>query len=87
MKISLHRIFVKHYRKRILPHQQLDTQYKNRLELFLSNPKHPLLRDHKLTGGKADKRAFWITGDVRVVYKIIDNDLFFYDIGSHNQVY
>lgn len=61
--------------------------YKNRLELFISDPKHPLLRDHLLRGEKLTLRAFWITGDIRVVYTKIGGRIIFLDIGTHNQIY
>jgi addiction module RelE/StbE family toxin len=87
MKVKLHRVFIKHYQKRVFPDSTLDRQYRNRLELFLSNPKHPLLRDHQLVGDNRDRRAFWVTGDIRVVYKVVEGNILFYDIGTHNQVY
>ncbi|MDO8609629.1 MAG: type II toxin-antitoxin system mRNA interferase toxin, RelE/StbE family [bacterium] len=48
---------------------------------------NPLLKDHKLIGSLNGLRAFSITGDVRVVYRIEGDILELYDIGSHNQVY
>lgn len=35
----------------------------------------------------AGKRAFWITGDIRVVYRVRGDTVYFLDIGTHNQVY
>lgn len=47
-----------------------------------------MLNDHQLTGDLEGKRAFNITGDIRVVYRQIDEEAIeFLDIGSHNQVY
>ncbi|MBI3486516.1 type II toxin-antitoxin system YafQ family toxin [Candidatus Daviesbacteria bacterium] len=48
---------------------------------------YPTLKDHKLIGKKFGFRAFSVTGDIRVVYKLINSDVWLYDIGSHNQVY
>jgi len=45
------------------------------------------LRDHKLIGKKKNFRAFSVTGDIRVVYIIVDSNIWLFDIGSHNQVY
>lgn len=47
-----------------------------------------MLRDHKLVGTLKGLRAFFITGDVRVIY-IEENDdsITLIDIGTHNQVY
>lgn len=87
MNIKYHRQFLKHFRKRIPPHSKLDAKFKERLGLWIANPKNPVLGDHRLAGKKRDFRSFSITGDVRMVYKIDDDTVWFYDIGSHNQVY
>ena len=87
MEIKFRKEFVKNYRKRILPYKKLDLAFENRLELFKDSPNSPLLRDHKLTGEMKEYRAFWITGDVRVVYKMEKDRIILFDIGSHNQVY
>jgi addiction module RelE/StbE family toxin len=62
-------------------------KFNERFELFLISSKNPLLRDHQLIGKKKTYRAFWITGDIRVVYKIDRDNIYLYDVGSHNQVY
>ena len=87
MKILYHRNFRKHYRQRILPNKKLDVQFKKRFELFIEDPTHPFLKDHRLVGKKREYRAFCVTGDIRVVYKKEDGTIFLYDIGTHNQVY
>lgn len=48
---------------------------------------HPLIRDHALTGAKHGFRSFWVTGDIRIIYLQEEDDVQFYDIGTHNQVY
>ena len=87
MKIQYHREFLKSYKKRIAPYPRLESQFKKQLEKLISNPNDPSLRDHKLIGKKKNFRAFSVSGDIRVVYVIIDNSIWLYDIGSHNQVY
>jgi addiction module RelE/StbE family toxin len=87
MLIRYHSQFRKHYKKRIAPYPDLKQKFAQRVELFLDNSKHPLLKDHSLVGQKKMLRAFWVTGDVRVVYKIEEQILYLYDIGTHNQVY
>ena len=88
MKYVQHQQFTKHFQKRILNNHKLVKKYVERLELFINNPKNRTLKDHALTGNKKEYRSFWITGDIRVTYKVISNDLIqLYDIGSHNQVY
>lgn len=87
MKILYHKNFIKNYRKRIDPSKKLSSQFKARFDQFLKDPKNPALKDHKLVGKKKGYRAFCITGDIRVVYKRLDNSIVLTDIGSHNQVY
>ena len=87
MEIEFHKNFLKNYRKRVLKNRKLDIKAEERIDLFKNNPKNPLLRDHGLTGDMKEYRAFWITGDIRVVYKKVGNKVMLYDIGSHPQVY
>lgn len=87
MKIEYNATFIKHYKKRILHKSSLKEKFEERLDIFLSNPKDPILKDHPLKGKKEKLRAFSITGDIRVVYIINNNIAYFFDIGTHNQVY
>lgn len=87
MKIVYSTTFIKHYKKRILDQSLLKERFKERLAIFLSKPKDPILKDHPLKGKKEKLRAFSITGDIRVIYIINNNIAYFYDIGTHNQVY
>lgn len=80
--------FKKSYKKRIAKDKRLVTRVSERIRIFQNNPLHPLLRNHALTGVRYGQRAFWITGDIRIIYyPINDNHVLFIDIGSHNQVY
>ncbi len=88
MNIVFHRQFLKYYKKRIKPHPKLVSKYSERLHLWEKDRTIPSLKDHQLKGNKAGYRSFWVAGDVRVVYKMVQPDTAeFYDIGSHNQVY
>lgn len=87
MKIEYHRQFLKHFRQRILPYPQLKKKFEERLRLRLEDPQSTILKDHRLLGRKSEYRAFSITGDMRVVYKIEGNILRLYDVGTHSQVY
>ena len=58
------------------------------MRIFIQDPKHQVLKDHQLTGIKKHQRAFWITGDYRVVYeRVSKNEVILVDVGTHNQVY
>lgn len=88
VKILFARKFLKNFRKRIAPNRKLSRRYDERVKIFLTDSRSPVLKDHPLAGDKRDFRAFWITGDVRVIYYLMDqNAVLFIDVGSHNQVY
>lgn len=87
MRIKYHKDFAKNYKKRIDRNPKQIAQFQKQPIKFVQNPKDPTLRDHKLVGVKNTFRAFSVTGDIRVVYKIDGREIWLYDVGSHNQVY
>ncbi|MEK7603286.1 MAG: type II toxin-antitoxin system mRNA interferase toxin, RelE/StbE family [Patescibacteria group bacterium] len=86
-RIELNRSFVKNFRKRIAANSKLMTQYEKRLNMFMEGRLGTPLNDHALTGDMQGRRAFSITGDIRVVYIELQDKIIFIDIGTHNQVY
>ncbi len=85
MEVQKSKNFIKHFNKRVLAGSPLEKKFQERLALFLGQRSTPILRDHKLSG---NLRAFWITGDVRVIYYLESADIaVFVDIGTHPQVY
>lgn len=88
MKIYLDSTYIKHYQKRISSNINLSRKTTERIKLFREDPRHPLLKDHGLTGTSFRHRGFWITGDIRIIYERVGKaEVLFLDIGSHNQVY
>lgn len=88
MIIKRNKYFKKVFKARVKNNPKLVKKTKERVALFIKNPKNPVLKDHQLTGSQKENRAFWITGDVRIVYyPISKNEVLFLDIGTHNQVY
>lgn len=79
--------FQKHFELRIKPHSSLVNRFQERVELFVKDSSNPILKNHVLKGKKSGLKAFSITGDIRVIYFVKDDDAYFIDIGSHNQVY
>ena len=86
-RIELHRSFVKNYTKRIAKDQKLRKQYEIRVENFASGQRGTPFNAHALTGDLQGRRAFSITGDVRVIYIELEDKIIFLDIGTHSQVY
>lgn len=66
--------------------------YRQRFNIFLSDPFHPLLHNHLLTGNYKGYRSINITGDWRVLYKevMLDDEhmiIEFHLFGTHSQLY
>ena len=86
-RIEPYRSFTKSFVKRIAKDQKLVTQYEKRLGMFIEGKRGVPLNDHALTGDMQGRRAFSITGDIRVIYIELKDKIIFIDIGTHNQVY
>ena len=77
--------FVKQYKK--LP-SKVQEQFNSRLLLWLENPNHPQLRNHPLVGKYLGYWSFNVTGDVRVIYKHVDDEIVILAlIGTHSRLY
>jgi len=58
------------------------------IQLFQSNPKHPSLRIHKLSGKYSDLWSLTITSGIRILYRTPEKDIIYFTaIGTHDQVY
>lgn len=87
MKIEFHSSFTKNFKKRFGKNNKIKNKFIERSKLFQADSSNPILKDHRLKGEKSDQRAFSVTGDIRAVYKINRDIVYFIDIGTHNQVY
>lgn len=71
---------------RLSPH--IRAAFADRLELFMMNPQHPLLNDHALSGDRCGFRSINITGNWRLIYKILDEEtILLTEIGTHHDLY
>ncbi len=60
----------------------------DRLELFVSDSRHPLLNDHALTGERRGFRSINVTGDWRLIYKPVDYEMILLtEIDTHHNLY
>lgn len=85
MKLVLHRIFEKKFVK-LSP--KIKENFKERRNLFLQDPFHPLLNNHQLTGDRKGEWSINITGDWRAVYIWRDKEIaVFLDIDTHSNLY
>ena len=74
--------------KRIKFHnQKLALKIEKQLILFEQNHTHTSLRVNKLTGNFDDVWSISIDMSVRMLIFLRQNEAYFFDIGTHNQVY
>ncbi len=77
--------FTKQFRK--LSNKRKD-KFFERVEVFSKDRKNSVLKDHALHHELQGLRSFSVTGDIRVVYKVIGNNTFqFIQIGTHSELY
>ncbi len=80
-----HRRFDKRYAK--LP-KKVQERFKDRRNIFLSNPFDPILENHPLTGEYAGCRSINVTGDYRAIfYHVSDSIVRFIKIGTHHELF
>ena len=85
MKIILHKNFRKQYRKLRAGEKR---KFKERRNIFLQNPFHPILNNHALAGKYCGYRSINITGDLRAFYEpISDNIAFFVIVDTHSNLF
>ncbi len=85
MKIRFHKNFDKQYKKL---NQEQKKKTKERLALFLENPFHPIIGNHPLKGKYKGYRSINITGDLRAIYKFInEQECIFVAIDTHSNLY
>jgi len=83
--IILHKNFEKNYSKLS---KKIKNAFMERRDIFLDNARSFLLGAHALQGEYKGYKSFNVTGDIRVVYKEIKEDVFlFADIGTHDKLY
>jgi addiction module RelE/StbE family toxin len=79
----------KKFEKKVLKlPKKLKVAVAERLDLFLSDPHHPLLDAHALSGEYAGRWSFNVTGDWRLIYRPITPDtVLLLDVDTHHNLY
>lgn len=85
---------------RIIPHKafikslaRLSPKMRDKTEAavlkFRDNPFDSTLRNHPLKGSMFGKRAFSVSGDLRIIFQEFEHYtlVLMLDVGSHNQIY
>lgn len=85
MNVILHRKFTKKFVKHS---PKIQEAFRNRRNLFLEDPSHPILRNHPLTGDRSGQWSINVTGDWRAIYVFKEkNAVVFIDIDTHGNLY
>lgn len=67
---------------------KIQIKTEERLNILLVNEFSEILNNHVLHGDYENCRSINITGDIRIIYKKMGNNiLFLLEIGTHNQLY
>lgn len=85
MRILLHKNFEKNYKKL----KELEKQaFKDRRNVFLKDQFDPILNNHPLGGRYRGYRSINITGDLRVIFEVLNKELaYFITIDTHSNLY
>ena len=86
MRYFLSKNFEKSFKK--MPRKIKDNTI-NKLDVFIINPMDESLNNHPLSGKFSKYRSINISGDIRSIYQINEdnNVAIFIDIGSHSKLY
>lgn len=85
MTIYFHKNFEKSYKKLKGADRK---KIKDRLGVFINDPFDSQLNNHPLKGKYEDYRSINISGDLRAIYKYInDDECVFAEIGTHSELY
>ena len=87
LKLYRGKIFLKEYRK-IKFTDKLYLKYIIFIGALLrEEPLPPEAKDHPLKGNFSDYREFHVSGDLLVVYRVLDDTLQLVRIGSHSEIF
>ncbi|MBI2310146.1 type II toxin-antitoxin system mRNA interferase toxin, RelE/StbE family [Candidatus Collierbacteria bacterium] len=88
MEIQISPDLLKRFRSLKRRDKSLSAKIEKQLALFQQNPHYPSLRNHQLVGSQQQVWSISITGSVRMLYAILEDEIFyFFDLGTHDQVY
>ena len=85
MPLAENRVFKRQLRKLSATTQ---SKVRERLNMLITDEFNPLLNNHKLGPPFEEYRSINISGDIRLVYKKIAEDIYYLRaIGTHHQLY
>jgi mRNA interferase YafQ len=87
LKIKRQKSFIKDLSKIKMSDNHFTKYISYIVKLLNNEPLPPEAKDHHLYGKWDNAREFHISGDLLVIYFIIDNELILIRIGSHSQLF
>ena len=86
MNIQFHKNFKKRYKKLS---SKLQDKVDNAILRFRDDPFDSILKNHKLSGRMEGRRAVWVTGNVRIIFREYQDYtlVVMLDVGGHSEVY
>jgi len=79
--------FQKKYIKIVKKKPKIIKIVEQKIALLQSNPQHPSLRLHKLTGKLANSWSISIKTNLRIIFQYVDSNILLINIGPHDEVY
>ena len=79
--------FQKKYKKIVKNKPRIIKIIEQKITLLQSNPQHPSLRLHKLTGKLTNSWSISIKSNLRIVFQYVDSNILLINIGPHDEVY
>lgn len=87
MNVYLSKNFIKASKKLTKSNLLIKKKIKEKIKLFINNPKHPSLKLHKLKGKMVEDWSFSVENNLRIVFTYVEDGVLLVDIGSHDEVY
>lgn len=87
MKISFSKEVIEYLHSIEKKNTKLFNKVYKQLSLFKENPRHPSLRVHKLGGTLSNSWSISIEKNIRMLYYISEDNVIFFHMGTHDQVY
>lgn len=79
--------FKKQFRDFLIRHPELRETVEGKFFILEKNPRDPRLKTHKLSGALKGFLAASITSEYRIVFYFMENSIFLFAIGTHDEVY
>jgi len=88
VEVSFSSSFKRAFKKQIKNNGDIEKRFWGKLEQFTSNPFHPNLKTHKLSGKLKEFWSFSLDYNQRILFYFTEEGkAILVDIGSHDEVY